>query len=172
DARHRPDRDRLVGEGAPALRTLVLILALALTVPAAAWADDVISPAADSVGVTIYRDGPVVTAQLRAGQAGDTGLALITETRTVDLPAGRTRIRFQGVADGIVPESAAIEGLPSGVVERNFDYDLLDPASMLARSIGQTVTLRRVDAKTGKVTEEEAVVRSAPDGTVLQTAHG
>jgi hypothetical protein len=154
------------------VRTALLILAALLAAPAIALADDVVSPAAESVGVTIYRDGPVNTAQLREGQAGDSGLALITETRTVDLPAGRSRIRFEGVADGIVPESAAIEGLPAGGVERNFDYDLLDPASMLARSIGETVTLRRIDAKTGKVTEEPAVVRAAPDGVTLQTARG
>ncbi len=154
------------------MRPLALLLAaLALAAARTTFAADVISPAAETVAVTIYRDGPVDTGALRAG-SDTSGLALITETRTVELPAGRTRVRFQGVADGIVPESAAIEGLPAGVVERNFDYDLLDPASMLARSIGETVTLRRIDAKTGKVTEEPAVVRSAPDGTVLQTVHG
>ena len=152
------------------MRALALLVAL-LAAATAARAADVVSPAAEAVAVTIYRAGPVDTGALRGGS--DTGgLALINETRTVELPAGRTRIRFQGVADGVIPESAAIEGLPAGVVERNFDYDLLNPASMLAHSIGETVTLRRIDAKTGKVTEEEAVVRSAPDGTVLETAHG
>jgi hypothetical protein len=154
------------------LRALAPLLAgLVLLAGGAASAADVVSPAAETVAVTIYRDGPVDAGGLRGG-AGDSGLALITESRTVDLPAGRTRIRFEGVADGIVPQSAAIEGLPAGVVERNFDYDLLDPASMLARSVGESVTLRRIDAKTGKVTEERAVVRSAPNGTVLVTSHG
>jgi hypothetical protein len=152
------------------LRAPALLFALlALAVAPAAVADDVISPAAEAVAVTIYRDGPVDTGALRRGD-DTSGLALINETRTVDLPAGRTRIRFEGVADGVIPESAAIEGLPA--VERNFDYDLLNPASMLAHAIGETVTLRRIDARTGKVTEEPAVVRSAPDGAVLQTAHG
>ncbi len=128
-----------------------------------------ISPAAEAVAVTIYRAGPVDTGALRSG-ADTGGLALINETRTVDLPAGRTRIRFEGVADGVIPESAAIEGLAA--VERNFDYDLLNPASMLAHSIGETVSLRHIDARTGRVSEEPAVVRSGPDGTVLQTAHG
>ncbi|HLK26316.1 MAG TPA: hypothetical protein VKT30_16785 [Caulobacteraceae bacterium] len=144
-------------------------VALFLFAASAASADDVVSAGPDKVAVTIYRDGPVATAGLAAS---DNGLALITETRIVDVPAGRSRVLFEGVADGIVPQSAAIEGLPAGVVERNFDYDLLDPASMLARSVGETVTLRRIDARTGKVSEERAIVRSAPEGTVLQTDHG
>src|SRR5579871_5180340 len=132
-------------------------VALFLFAASAASADDVVSAGPDKVAVTIYRDGPVATAGLAAS---DNGLALITETRIVDVPAGRSRVLFEGVADGIVPQSAAIEGLPAGVVERNFDYDLLDPASMLARSVGETVSLRRVDAKTGRVSEERAIVRS------------
>jgi hypothetical protein len=43
------------------------------------------------------------------------GFALVTETRTVSLPAGENRLRFPGVADGIEPASAILAGLPGGV---------------------------------------------------------
>jgi hypothetical protein len=133
----------------------------------------VVSKAPEAVTVTVYRDQPRTAAQLREASDDDTsGLAMIAETRTIDLPAGRTRIEFQGVADAIIPASAALTGLPGKLVERNFDYDLLDPASLIEKSVGQSVTIRRTNPKTGKVTEEPATLRSGPDGVVAQTSHG
>jgi hypothetical protein len=148
----------------------VLALALFCTVsPAAA---DVISRAPDAVAVTVYRDHAASAASLRAAGAGTGGLAMIAETRTVDLPAGRTRISFEGVADAIIPASAALSGLPGRLVERNFDYDLLDPGSLIEASVGQSVIIRRINPKTGKVTETPATLRSGPDGVVAQTSEG
>ena len=101
------------------------------------------------------------------------GYALITETREVTIPAGRATIRFEGVAAGMLPESAIVTGLPAGVSEKNLDAELLSPRNLYARSFGRPVILRRTHAKTGAVREERAVIRSAPDGSViLQTAAG
>ena len=109
------------------------------------------------------------TAELTQLGDNDTdGLALVVEDRDVDLPAGRSRLRFEGVADGIVPQSAGIDGLPAAVVERNFDYDLLTPASLVAASVGQDVQVVRTNRKTGRETRDSAVVRSGPDGVVLE----
>ena len=145
--------------------------ALALLIASPAFAD-VVSKAPEAVTVTVYRDRPMTAAQLREQDHGASGLAMIAETRTVDLPAGRTRIAFQGVADAIIPASAALTGLPGKLVERNFDYDLLDPGSLIAASVGRGVTLRRINPKTGQVSEEPATLRSGPDGVVAQTSHG
>ncbi|HEY2707617.1 MAG TPA: hypothetical protein VGI95_06145 [Caulobacteraceae bacterium] len=132
-----------------------------------------VSRAPDAVAVTVYRDRAVTAALLRSeGDSDTSGLAMITETRTVDLPAGRTRVSFQGVADEIIPASAKVDGLPGRLVERNFDYDLMSPGSLIARSVGQSVTLRRTNPKTGKATEEPATLRSGPDGVVVVTASG
>ncbi|HEY1750343.1 MAG TPA: hypothetical protein VGG29_03715 [Caulobacteraceae bacterium] len=134
---------------------------------------DVVSPAPDAVAVTVYRDRPRTAEQLRGEDDDDTsGLAMITETRTVELPAGRSRIRFEGVDDAIIPASAAVEGLPSRPAERDFDYDLLTPGALIEKSVGAEVTVRRVDRKSGKVTEEPAVLRSGPDGVTVRTSHG
>ncbi|MBS0409992.1 MAG: DUF4139 domain-containing protein [Proteobacteria bacterium] len=132
---------------------------------------DIASPKADAVAVTIYRDGPADTERLRDVEADDTqGLAMVVEQRSVDLPAGRSRVKFQGVADGIIPESAAVEGLPGAVVERDFDYDLLGPGAILKRFVGRSVRIVRTNPKTGKATEETAILRSGPGGIVLDIA--
>lgn len=145
------------------------MLALMLSTPAAA---DVVSRAPDAVAVTVYRDHAATAASLRSESGDAAGLAMIAETRTVELPVGRTRISFEGVADAIIPASAALTGLPGRLVERNFDYDLLDPGSLIEKSVGQSVTIRRTNPKTGKVTEEPAMLRSGPDGVVAVTRGG
>lgn len=124
-----------------------------------------------SSSVTIYRTpyGADETLNLEWLQ----GYALITETRDVTIPAGRAIIRFEGVAGGMLPESAIVTGLPSGVREKNLDADLLSPRNLYARSFGRPVILRRLNRKTGAVTEERAIIRSGPDGAaILQTATG
>jgi hypothetical protein len=148
-------------------------LAAALLGLAGSAAADVVSKAPDGAEVVVYRDRPVRTADLTNLDKDDTaGLALITETRTIDLPAGRSRVRFEGVADGIIPQSAAVEGLPAPELERNFDYDLLSPGSLIAAMVGKEVKVVRTNPKTGKETTETATLRSGPDGVVLETGGG
>ena len=144
-------------------------LFLAFAFPAFA---DVVSKAPDSVVLTVYRDRALTADELRSLGDDTTGLALVTEARTVDLPAGRTRIAFQGVADEIIPASARLEGLPGALVERNFDYDLTTPGALIDRSVGSQVTLRRLNTKTGQLTEEPATLLSGPDGVMVRTQGG
>jgi hypothetical protein len=138
----------------------------------AAQAQDVVSPRAGAITVTLYHDDELGTSDLThpdtASGVRDQGLAFITETRVVDLPAGPATIHFRGVASTIVPQTADVQGLPAGVAERNFDYDLLSPGSLLAKSIGKTVHLVRRDPRTGKRTDETAIIRSGPAGVMLE----
>ena len=46
------------------------------------------------------------------------GFAFVTETRTVSFPAGESRLRFEGVADGIQSQSAIIGVCPAGCSRR------------------------------------------------------
>lgn len=156
----------------PRVRALFAAL---LIVPVPAAAQGVTPVAIDSaapakVAVTIYRapDRPVKTA---IGRDWARGYALITEQRSVMLPAGPAIVRFQGVAAGILPESAIVGGLPDGVREKNLDADLLSPRTLYAASFGRPVTIRRHIGK--RVTEEEGILRSGPDGAaIVQTASG
>jgi hypothetical protein len=151
----------------------LLLLAACLLSPLPAAAQSVAtSPAPDAVSVTVYRD-PNRPAQQRMELTWLNGFALISETRTVTIPAGDAEIRFEGVAGGILPESAIVTGLPKGVTEKNQDAWLLSPASLIERSLGRRVHLRRTSLATGEVREQEAVVRSSADGAVvLQTPEG
>ena len=155
------------------LRRLILAACLASALPASAQAQGIVaSPGPDRVAVTLYRDP-----NRQAGEAFDlgwlNGFALVSETRRIDLPAGVSVIRFEGVAGGIVPQSTIVTGFPEGIVERNRDAYLLSPATLLDRSLGRRVHIRRTSRATGVVTEDEAVIMTgAAGGVVLRTAAG
>ena len=124
---------------------------------ARAEAMEVVSPQPDGVSVTIYRDL----------------FALITETRTVDLPEGPVTLSFEGVVETLLPESAVVAELGRALEERNFVYDPLSPDSLLARSIGRSVTITRTLPGTGKVVQTHAVIVAANDGGItLRTELG
>jgi hypothetical protein len=132
----------------------------------------VTSPRPDRVAVTVYRD-PYRAADAAPNLQWLNGYALISETRQVAIPAGTNEIRFEGVAGGILPQSAIVTGLPEGMIERNRDAYLLSPGTLLDRSLGRRVHLRRTSRATGQVIEQEAIVRSGADGAlVLQTEKG
>jgi hypothetical protein len=150
---------------------LTALAGLGLTAPAAAQ-PVVTSERPANVAVTVYRDpgrGPQQAMNIRFLN----GFALITERRRIRLPAGESIVRFEGVAAGIVPQSAIVTGFPDGVVERNRDAYLLSPATLLDRSLGERVHLRRTSLGTGAVREQEAIVRSSSAGAiVVETADG
>ncbi len=147
-----------------------IALALLLAAPAAAQ-QVALSPEPQRVAVTLYRDpGRPVEQRLERWL---NGLALISETREIDLPAGEVELRFEGVAGGIIPQSAIVSDLPAGVVERNQDAYLLSPASLIERALGRRVHLRRTDPVTGATREHQAIIRSGAAGAVvLQTEDG
>lgn len=152
-----------------------LSIGLGLLAGPAAAQVEVISERPERVAVVVYRDQAVATAELYGADDqpfdayNPSGLALVTETRTVDVPAGRSRIRFRGVAEGMLPQSAELEGLPGGI-ERNYDFDLLSPGALVERAVGERVRRVRTNPETGQVTEEQAVLRSGPQGVVLDIA--
>ncbi|WP_152414809.1 hypothetical protein [Blastomonas sp. AAP53] len=133
---------------------------------------EIISPKPDSVAVTIYRDPG-------RGNGGGmnlsylNGFAVVTEKRTISVPAGPATIRFAGVAEGMVAVSAVIRGLPGGIIEQNRDKKLLSPGSLVDGTLGNRVTLRRTDPVTGAVSERDAVIRSGSSGAlVVETEAG
>ncbi len=132
----------------------------------------VTSPAPQTVAVTLYR-APYRGASDPMDLRNLQGYALVTETRRITLPRGRTVLRFEGVAGGIIPVSAVIDGLPGGTVEKNRDARLLSPAALVDGTLGNRVMLRRTDRTSGVVREEPATIVSGPTGgVVVQTASG
>jgi hypothetical protein len=140
-----------------------------------AQAETIASHAPETVAITLYRDGDgpfqAMSPWVRQ-QAREKGLVLVTETRTVDLPAGRHTLRFDGVAEGLIPQSAAVEGLPGKAIERNYDYALLSPGTLVERSLGQPIKVVRTNRKTGRQQTIDATLIQGPSGLMVRTAEG
>ena len=124
------------------------------------------------LAVTVYRD-PNRGPGDELNRDWPQGFAMISETRTVTLPPGRSTIRFTGVAEGMVAVSAIVTGLPGGTIEKNRNADLLSPAALVDGSLGNRVRVTRTDPGTGAEESESAIIRTRADGgLVLQTSDG
>jgi hypothetical protein len=136
-------------------------------------ADSVQEVAADppsDLAVTVYRSPYRSAGSLELDDLE--GFALVRETRVIRIPAGETRVRFEGVADGIEPVSAIVSGLPSGLIERNRDAALLSPGTLVAATAGKAVTLVRSNRRTGKTERVSGTISAANEGVVFHTTDG
>src|SRR3712207_2025353 len=89
-----------------------------------------IGPSAQgNVAVTIYNNN----------------LALVQDTRQLDIPGRRSRQEFPDVSAQIRPETVSLTGDGVEVVEQNFDFDLLSPQAMMEKAVGQTITIVRTN---------------------------
>jgi hypothetical protein len=95
-------------------------------------------------------------------------LALVQDHRTISVTGGRQRIEFQNVSAKIRPETVALAAGDLTIVEQNFDFDLLTPAKLMEKAVGQEVTLVRVTPGTGAETREKALVLATNGGVVLK----
>ena len=95
-------------------------------------------------------------------------LALVQDRRDLILPAGRSRQEFPDVSAQIRPETVTLSGNGIGVVEQNFDFDLLSPSALMQKAVGETITIVRTNPATGAETRERALVLSANNGVVLR----
>src|SRR5687767_3285317 len=130
------------------MRSLILLAsAVVLAAPLAAQAP--VGPAAvpapsqtaqGDISVTIYNNNR----------------ALVEDKRLLDLPAGRSRQEFRDVSAMIEPATVTLSGRGIGIVEQNFDFDLLSPAALMQKAVGQTITLVRTNPATGAETRERA----------------
>lgn len=106
----------------PAL--LALPLALAAQVP------EIRTTAADrtNLSVTIYQND----------------LAAVRDTRRVRLPRGPSRLAFADLLPSLRPKSAVLLDPGGGlrVLERNYEFNLLGPASLVDANLGQPVRIK------------------------------
>lgn len=116
----------------------------------------VLSAAPDAVSLTIYRDD----------------LALVTETRQVDLPAGEVTLQLQGVVESLLPQTAVISGTGRALVETDYRFERLTPASLVRRSVGKPVTVVRTTPGSGALARMQAIIESAGEGVVLRAVDG
>lgn len=154
------------------MRLIPILLALVAMAPPVHAREVVDASQPQSRSVTLYRDPDRGVGQAM-NRDWPQGFAMISETRTVTLPAGESTIRFEGVAEGMVGVSAIVTGLPGGTIEKNRNAELLSPAALVNGALGNRVTITRTNPATGKAVSEQAVVRTRADGgLVLQTGQG
>lgn len=134
------------------------LLALGLAAPVAAQETqatlvaDPDATAQGDVAVTIYNNGQ----------------ALVQDVRNLPIARGRSKIEFPDVSAQIRPETLSFAAEGAGIVEQNFDFDLLTPTKLMEKAVGQTVTLIRTNPATGAETRERAKVLSTAGGVVVQ----
>ncbi|WP_374138646.1 MULTISPECIES: DUF4139 domain-containing protein [unclassified Sphingomonas] len=134
------------------IRAMGCVTAPMLIATAALAQDNVDRSAQGEVAVTIYNNN----------------LALVQDVRQITVPSGRSRQEFPDVSAQIRPETVTLAGAGLGVVEQNFDYDLLSPDKLMEKAVGKIVTIVRTNPATGAETREQARVLAANGGIVLQ----
>jgi len=94
--------------------------------------------------------------------------ALVQDRRDLVLPVGRSVQDFPDVSAQIRPETVTLTGGGIGIIEQNFDFDLLTPSAMMQKAVGETVTVVRINPATGAEVRERARILAANSGVVMQ----
>src|SRR5689334_20170980 len=102
----------------------------------------------------------------------NSNIALVRDVRNLTLPSGTFRLKFMDIAATVNPATVHFRSLTDpdklGVIEQNYEYDLLEPAKLLHKYVGKEVTLVRsyVDNNTTKHEEIRATLLSDNNGPV------
>src|SRR3989475_10467300 len=89
----------------------------------------------------------------------NSNIALIRDVRNLSLPSGVFRLKFMDIAATVNPATVHFRSLNEpdklGVIEQNYEYDLLEPAKLLHKYVGKEVTLVRAYQENGTTKREE-----------------
>jgi hypothetical protein len=102
----------------------------------------------------------------------NSNIALVRDVRQLSLPQGTFRLKFMDIAATVNPATVHFRSLTDpeklGVIEQNYEYDLLEPAKLLHKYVGREVTLVRayMDNGTTKREEIKATLLSDNNGPV------
>jgi hypothetical protein len=102
----------------------------------------------------------------------NSNIALVRDVRNLTLPSGAFRLKFMDIAATVNPATVHFRSLTDpdklGVIEQNYEYDLLEPAKLLHKYVGKEVTLVRTyqDSGTTKHEEIKATLLSDNNGQV------
>src|SRR6202171_5230261 len=89
----------------------------------------------------------------------NSNIALVRDVRQLTLPPGYFRLKFMDIAATVNPATVHFRSLTEpeklGVIEQNYEYDLLEPAKLLHKYVGKEVTLVRAYQENGTTKREE-----------------
>jgi len=107
----------------------------------------------------------------------NSNIALVRDVRQLLLPAGPFRLKFMDIAATVNPATVHFRSLSEpeklGVIEQNYEYDLLEPAKLLHKYVGKEVTLVRSYQENGTTKREEvkAALLADNNGPVWKIGH-
>src|SRR5499425_2056888 len=102
----------------------------------------------------------------------NSNIALVRDVRELQLPRGNFRLKFMDIAATVNPATVHFRSLTEpdklGVVEQNYEYDLLEPAKLLHKYVGKEVTITRsyIENNTTKHEEIRATLLANNNGPV------
>jgi len=89
----------------------------------------------------------------------NSNIALVRDVRNLSLPTGTFRLKFMDIAATVNPATVHFRSLTDpdklGVIEQNYEYDLLEPAKLLHKYVGKEITLIRSYQDNGTTKREE-----------------
>src|ERR1700675_5064822 len=89
----------------------------------------------------------------------NSNIALVRDVRELQLPRGAFLLKFMDIAATVNPATVHFRSLTEpdkvGVLEQNYEYDLLEPAKLLNKYVGKEVTLTRSYMDNGTTKREE-----------------
>jgi len=135
------------------LKALVInILAFSL-VTSSGSAEEIAASPSKGISLTIYNQN----------------FGLVRDTRSINLKKGINHLRLEDIAAQIDPTSVSFVSLtaPNSVVvrEQNYQFDLMNPNTVLSKSIGKRATFRQF-LSSGQVSEISGILLNSPLVTV------
>jgi hypothetical protein len=89
----------------------------------------------------------------------NSNIALVRDVRNLTLPTGIFRLKFMDIAATVNPATVHFRSTTDpdklGVIEQNYEYDLLEPAKLLHKYVGKEITLVRSYQDNGTTKREE-----------------
>ena len=135
-------------------------LALSLFLPTqSSIAQEVTMSDSQGVSITVYNQN----------------FGLVRDVRNITLSPGINNVRFEDVAAQIDPTSVSFQSLsaPNTVVvrEQNYQYDLIDPNTILSKSVGKDIRFKQY-LDNGSVAELSGTLLNSPTSTVYNPNGG
>jgi hypothetical protein len=85
----------------------------------------------------------------------NSNLALVRDVREIHLPSGVASLRFEDVAANIMPATVHFRSITDpakvGVLEQNYEYDLLDQNSLLKKFVGRDLLVMHNEVQDNQV---------------------
>ena len=122
------------------------------------------NPAGDSVQAAAAQGTTTLNDQVELNiTVYNSDIALVRDVRNISLPPGTFDLSFMDIAATVNPATVHFRSLSEparlGVLEQNYEFDLLEPEKLLRKYVGRDVTLVRRRQVNGSTEEEEVAAR-------------